>query len=185
MQRGKNTIIAAAETLKMKGQNGQISFENSILTDTAYYINFDANGVGGIFNLVDSKTKRIVGITNIDGQMFLAGKDVIIDSLCLKAGFGPTIDTADYSENFGIDPRLKNAEIRFRHGKNILSNLPITQIIANENCIEKFARNLTAPILLQSNKEFEIQIELPKNQNISNLPNIFFRLEMTATDARK
>ena len=185
MHRGKHTVVTAIEILKQKAEGGQARLGDFTLTDTAFYINFDANGLGGKFNLVDSKTRQVVGVTNIDGEKFAAGKDVVIDAISLKCGFGLSIDSADYSDNFGIDARVKNAEIRINQGKNVLLNLPVTEIIANENTIEIFKRALTTPILIKSNQLFEIQIELPKNQSITNLPNVFFRLEMTATQAKR
>lgn len=185
MQRGQNTLSVAAQILSQKGTGGKARFGDFTLTDTAFYINFSANGLGSRFKLVDSNTKKIVGVTNIDGEKFAAGKDVVIDAISLKGGFGTSVQIANYNENFGVDPRLKNGEIKIKQGDNMLLQMPISEIVANENTIEVFKRALTTPFLIKSNQLFEIEIQLPANQGIDNLPNVFFRLEMSATQAQR
>ena len=51
------------------------------LVDKTFYINVKVDGMSGINQLVDSNTKKLVGVTNFDGNLLNSGRDVVIDSI--------------------------------------------------------------------------------------------------------
>ena len=54
------------------------------LVDKTFYLNIKVDGMSGINQLVDANTKKIVGITNFDGNQLNSGRDVVIDAIRIQ-----------------------------------------------------------------------------------------------------
>lgn len=125
------------------------------------YINANVSAKSGTFQLVEQKTDKVVGITNLDGgNQFAKGRDVIV--MAVRVGVDTT--TADpiaaVYRNLPT-PALQNGELRIKQGDELFSS-PIA-VLANQGAATKVEDNFfkTAPTYLKSQTAFSVEIETP------------------------
>ena len=182
----KPNLLAAAATLKAKGQQGIPKVEGVDLMDRTLYLNIVATGQGGTVDLVDANTVRDAGITNLDGNKLNAGRDYVIDGIrLLNGGTTANIKGETWVQDIlGNYPgALQNAEIVLEQDGNTLIDMPISDIV-DASSFEKF-RSLSTTPLIRSNLEFTLKIVYPKGQTISSGAVKNIRLEFRVTQAKR
>ena len=192
MSNRKTELTAAVATLKAKADGGVPKVGQIGLQDKTIYINTFLGGSTGIINLVDSNTKRLVGVTNLDGNKLNAGRDYIIDSIRFMNANGTAADIkgADYTN--GAIAQLKNAEFRISQGSNNLLDMPVSDIVgdivtgtAAAPATAGFRHISTSP-LIRSNQEFTMELEFPSGVAMPTTGNgLCVRIEMRVHQAKR
>lgn len=188
MNSRKQELASAVATLKAKNtQGGEPKIGQVGLIDKTIYIGFETTGKAGIMKVVDVNTKRLVGITNLDGNKLDAGRDYIIDGARILFGNdNDPVEAQNWQSGRTCPDALKNAEIRILQGSKVIFDMPVSDLIYNESAsgITEFRSVSTSPLLV-SNKEFEIEIEFPSGQSIPSADKSFARLEFRAHQAKR
>ena len=188
MSSRKQELASAVATLKAKNtQGGEPKIGQVGLTDKTIYVGFETTGKAGTMKVVDVNTKRIVGVTNLDGNKLDAGRDYIIDGARILFGSdNEAIGAQNWQGGQSCPDVLKNAEIRILQGSRVVLDMPITDLVysSDSNGMTQFRPISTSPLLV-SNKEFEIEIEFPDGQSVPNLAKSFARLEFRAHQAKR
>lgn len=181
----KTQLLSAVSTLKAKDQGGVPHVGRVALTDKTLYLNVNVKGQGGTIALIDVNTKREVGVTNLDGNRLNAGRDYIIDGVRVLKGTtaAASVKTENYAQTGALDTALQNAEIRIKQNGNILLDMPISDLFNPASTAEVF-RNISTSPLIQSNMEFEFEIEYPKGVSISGAADLNIRFEFRAHQAK-
>jgi hypothetical protein len=180
----KAQLISASNSIKSKGQGGVPHVGRVALTDKTLYLNVNVKGQGGTIALIDVNTKREIGVTNLDGNRLNAGRDYIIDGVRVLRGTtaSANVRSEKYSQSTALEEALQNAEIRIKQNGNILLDMPMSDIY-NQNSNELF-RNISTSPLIQSNMEFEFEIEYPKGVSVSPAADLNIRFEFRAHQAK-
>jgi hypothetical protein len=99
------------------------------LVDKTFYLNVRVDGMSGINELVDANTKKVVGITNLDGNQLNSGRDVVIDAIRVQyTTRGEKIENADWQSRDTLPAELQNAELRLIQTNDMLIDLPLTDV---------------------------------------------------------
>lgn len=136
---------------------------NARLTDTVKYLVVDISGAGGIFPIMDSNTKRRVGITNFDGNKLNVGRHLVIDGIKIeKASAGSTLETAQFSGNTIMPVELTNAEFRVEQRGTVPVDIPVSDLgqRADSTYGVKYREFTTAPTLV-ANEEIGMFLHFP------------------------
>jgi hypothetical protein len=88
-----------------------------------------------------------------------------------------------YSQTAVLDEALQNAEIRIKQNGNILLDMPMSDIFNPASTAEVF-RNISTSPLIQSNMEYEFEIEYPKGVSVSAVTDTNIRFEFRAHQAK-
>jgi hypothetical protein len=150
---------AAFEQLQKRGLIGQ----GARLTDTNKYLVVDISGASGIFPLMDSNTKKSVGVTNFDGNKLNAGRHLVIDGIKIeKATSGTTRETAQFSGNTVLPAELSNTEFRVEQKGLIPIDIPTTEVNQRGEYIfgVHYRDFSTAPVLVAS-EEIGMFLQFP------------------------
>lgn len=128
-----------------------------------FYIRGNAKDKGGRFSVIEQSTNKKVGITNFDGGNKLnAQRDIII--LGIKVSFDTVADSLE-NANFKSDAPVafRNGELRLIQDKVLFDN-PISVMCNKEvaNVTPDGAFYKIHDTMILSQKEFDIEIELPK-----------------------
>lgn len=149
----------AFNVLKQKG----LVQEGAKLTDTVKYIVVDISGASGIFPIMDSNTKRKVGVCNFDGNRLNVGRHLVIDGIKIeKATAGTTPETAQFSGNTILPAELSNTEFRVEQSGLVPIDVPTNELNqrADSTYGVKFREFTTAPVLV-ANEEMEMFLHFP------------------------
>ena len=139
--------------------------------------------MSGINQLVDANTKKIVGVTNFDGNLLNSGRDVVIDSIrTLFTSDGTSVENANWQNAERIPAQLQNADLRLIQTNDMLIDLPMTD---TQNFKENDHRPIATTPLLRAKEEFKLELEFPKGVTIPNTKPFFMRLEFRVTEAKK
>jgi hypothetical protein len=85
--------------------------------------------MSGINELVDANTKKVVGVTNLDGNQLNSGRDVVIDAIRVQYTIkGEKIENADWQSRDTLPAELQNAELRLIQTNDMLIDLPLTDV---------------------------------------------------------
>ncbi|WP_158728629.1 hypothetical protein [Flavobacterium sp. I-STPA6A] len=181
----KTQLLSAVSTLKAKEQGGVPKIGRVSLTDKTLYLNVNVKGQGGTIALIDVNTKREVGVTNLDGNRLNAGRDYIIDGMRVLRGTtgASNLRNENYSQTGSLDQALQNAEIRIKQNGNILLDMPMSDIFNPASTAEVF-RNISTSPLIQSNMEYEFEIEYPKGVSVSAAADLNIRFEFRVHQAK-
>jgi hypothetical protein len=181
----KTQLLSAVSTLKAKDQGGVPKVGRVALTDKTIYLNVNVKGQGGTIALIDVNTKREVGVTNLDGNRLNAGRDYIIDGVRVLRGTtaSANVRSEKYSQTSVLEEALQNAEIRIKQNGNILLDMPMSDI-SNPSSTNEVFRNISTSPLIQSNMEFEFEIEYPKGVSVSSAADLNIRFEFRAHQAK-
>lgn len=153
------------------------------LVDKTFYLNIRVDGMSGINQLVDPNTKKIVGVTNFDGNILNSGRDVVIDAIRLQfTMLGDRIENANWQSRDTLPAELQNADLRLIQTNDMLIDLPLTDTQAFRN--EDYRPIATTP-LLRAKEEFKLELEFPKGVTVPNKVPLFLRLEFRVTEAKK
>lgn len=156
--------VASANSKHLMNANGLAS----TMYDTTLYINANVAGISGIHNVVDVNIKKIVGITNFDGNKFNTGRNIIIKGV--RALFcetsnpnGDSLQKADWFNNDRLPAELQNSELSIMQGNKKKFSIPMSDLQGQK--FEDFRKVFTNPFIAH-NEEFEIQIETPKGVSV-------------------
>lgn len=125
------------------------------------YINANVSAKSGTFQLVEQKTDKVVGITNLDGgDKFSKGRDVIVLAVKVGVDTGTAVPQEATYKNQPL-AALANGELRIIQGEE-LASFPIS-VLANPGTATKVDDNFfkTAPIFLKSQTAFKFEVETP------------------------
>lgn len=172
---------ALADFQTPRGSNAPQRKRNII--DTTFYLNVDVKGASGIMNLVDSNTKRVVGITNFDGNALNAGREISIRGVRLLMGSKSETDIKNADYNFGyVTPEVKNAELRIIQGENRLIDMPVSDIVQFKDAD---FRSLITNAFIKSQEDFRIELEFPKGVSVPTSVSAFIRLEFRLAESKR
>lgn len=173
---------SAFEQLQKRGLIGQ----GARLTDTNKYLIVDISGASGIFPLMDSNTKKSVGVTNFDGNKLNAGRHLVIDGVKIeKATGGTTKETATFLGNTTLPAELTNTEFRVEQKGLIPIDIPTLEL--NQRADSTFgikARDFsTAPVLVAS-EEIGMFLQFPSGVTapLGTIIRISFDVHQIKTD---
>ncbi|MGH2667145.1 hypothetical protein [Flavobacterium sp.] len=156
------------------------------LVDKTFYLNLRVDGMSGINQLVDANTKKIVGITNFDGNILNSGRDVVIDAIRLQfTTTGEKLESANWQSRDTLPAELQNADLRLIQTNDMLIDLPLTDTQSFKN--EDYRPIATTP-LLRAKEEFKLELEFPKGVTVPAAKiggGMFLRLEFRVTEAKK
>ena len=153
------------------------------LVDKTFYLNIRVDGMSGINQLVDANTKKIVGITNFDGNLLNSGRDVVIDAIRIQyTTLGDKIESANWQNKDTLPAELQNADLRLIQSNDMLIDLPLTDTQSFKN--EDYRPIATTP-LLRAKEEFKLELEFPKGVTVPGGKALFMRLEFRVTEAKK
>jgi hypothetical protein len=153
------------------------------LVDKTFYLNVRVDGMSGINELVDANTKKVVGITNLDGNQLNSGRDVVIDAIRVQyTTRGEKIENADWQSRDTLPAELQNAELRLIQTNDMLIDLPLTDV---QNFKQDDYRPIATTPLLRAKEEFKLELEFPKGVNVPAGKPLFLRLEFRITEAKK
>lgn len=120
---------------------------------------------GGTVRLVDSNTKQLVGITNLEGNRLPAYQNIIFDRIavgyCANAAAGKEAE-GHYNTDFLAS--LRSAEVEVKQDGVVIVTAPLSEYDysnthANEN--DKYLY-LGGEYMLREDKPFEININFPE-----------------------
>lgn len=153
------------------------------LVDKTFYLNVKVDGMSGINQLVDANTKKLVGVTNFDGNLLNSGRDVVIDSIrTMFTSDGKGVESANWQNTERIPAELQNADLRLIQTNDMLIDLPMTD---TQNFKDADHRPIATTPLLRAKEEFKIELEFPKGVTIPAGKPLFMRLEFRVTEAKK
>lgn len=154
------------------------------LVDKTFYLNVRIDGMSGINQLVDANTKKLVGITNFDGNIFNSGRDVVIDSIrTLFTSDGTSVENANWQNSERIPAQLQNADLRLIQTNDMLIDLPMTD---TQSFKQEDHRPIATTPLLRAKEEFKLELEFPKGVSVpSGKAPLFLRFEFRVTEAKK
>lgn len=156
------------------------------LVDKTYYLNVKVDGMSGINELVDANTKKVVGITNFDGNLLNSGRDVVIDAIRVQfTTKGLKIESADWQSRDTLPAELQNADLRLIQTNDMLIDLPLTDV---QNFKTEDFRPIATTPLLRAKEEFKLELEFPKGVTVpisKEGSGMFLRLEFRVTEAKK
>ncbi|WP_347066036.1 hypothetical protein [Flavobacterium sp. WV_118_3] len=171
-QAALNRAIAIAQS---KG----IDVRTARFVDKTVYVNFDAKGLGGSYELVDSTTKKERGITNLDGNVLNKGKYVIIDSF-RALGENTATEFADAKWRDELHPRLKNCDLSLVQRGVLIDDMPLTDVQNSGNSSsndDDFRVLATAPCI-EPELEYRMTLNFVKGQGVpSSVTSALTRLE--------
>ena len=150
---------AALQQLENRG----LAQKGGKLIDTVKYIVKDISGASGIFPIMDSNTKRIVGKTNFDGNKFNPGRHAVIDSVKVeKATAGTTEESASFIGDTTLPKELSNCEFRVEQKGLVPIDFPVNELnqpTANQKSTA-YREISTSPVLV-ANEEIGMFIQFP------------------------
>lgn len=153
------------------------------LTDKTIYLACRVDGMSGINQLLDSNTKRLVGVTNFDGNQLSAGRDMVVDGVrVMFTSTGAQVEAANWQQTKALDPVLLNSEFRLKQKDNVLIDLPVTDAV---NFINDDFRDIATTPLLKALEEINLELETPKNVAIAAGANLYARFEFRVTQAKR
>ncbi|WP_394760300.1 hypothetical protein [Flavobacterium sp.] len=133
------------------------------INDTNKYITVDVSGASGTFYVMDSNTKKLVGVTNFDGNKLNAGRHIVIDALKIeKATAGTTPAGASFIGDTTLPKELSNCEFRVVQKGLVPIDFPVNELnqpTANQKSTA-YRDVSTLPVLV-ANEEISMEIQFP------------------------
>lgn len=144
-------------------QNRGLLSAGGKIIDTVKYIVVDVSGASGTVYIMDSNTKKLVGVTNFDGNKLNAGRHLVIDAVKMeKATAGNTPATASFIGDTTLPKELSNCEFRVIQKGLIPVDLPVNEMnqpTANQKSTA-YREISTLPVLV-ANEEISMEIQFP------------------------
>lgn len=182
-QKGKALPVKAGQVARPNQPAFATAGPVTRLNDSTFYINFRVDGMAGTNSLIDSNTKRLVGITNFDGDVLKAGRDLVIDSIkTVYTDVGTLPENADWSQAKAFPAALANAEIRLKQRNNVLIDLPVEDTRAFNS--DDYRQIATTPTL-KALETFELELEFPKGVAVAAGAPLFLRVSFRCIQAKK
>lgn len=182
-------LMQAVDALRIKNKGGIPRIGDMSLTDKTIYLAVAAKAQGGTVDIVDTNTKKEIGVTNLDGNKLNAGKDYIIDGIRILFDSSNATDikkgTWIPATGLLLDPALLNAEFILEQDGNALIEMPITDFLGYASDTNNLFREISTSPLIRSNMEFTMKIAYPKGLSVTNLVAHNVRFEMRAHQAKK
>ncbi len=153
-------------------------------TDKVYYLNSKVTNASNTISLIDSKTVKLAGLTNFDGNVIGLGKAFPISGMrVLYTTSGRNEGSADWQNNERLPAELQNAVLTLKQGKNVLVSLPLTDL---QNFRMKEFRMIATLPVLRDKEPFELEIEMPKDAPLATSAGkeSFFRVEFKGVERK-
>jgi len=112
--------------------------------------------------LVDSSLKETLGVTNFTAQTIKSGEFIVFDRVRLlhgSAAAGADPASVDYSANLPVE--LKGGKLIIKTAGNVVAELEIETINAEQNASEHGFAELIDPAYLRDAQEFQFIIKQP------------------------
>lgn len=155
------------------------------LSDTTVYVAFNASGFAGKQAILTPNTKKLVGITNFDGQMLNTGRNLVISGVrLLNTSEGDDLVSADWQNNDRLTMELQNAEVIMSQGGARILAMPLTDLQGFK--FDDF-RKLSDRPFVKNNEPIVIEIELPAGVTVpveTATVKQYCRFEFRVTESR-
>lgn len=159
--------------------------------DGTLYIGVNASGMAGITRLLTPNTKRLVGVTNLDGETLGVGRNVVPTAIrCLFTTVGTKVENADWQNNDRLPAELQNAELVMIQGGQRILNFPLSDLQGQK--FEDF-RRIDSKKVVKHSEPVELYIEMPQGvsapvESVGNADplddvRLFVRIEMRVKEA--
>lgn len=176
------TVLAARSQARTQAQQRPKS-DPTRLTDSTFYVNVRVDGLAGTTQLIDSNTKRLVGVTNFDGDTLKSGRDLVIDSVrTIFTDVGTKVEDASWFAPKAVVAELAGAEIRMKQNNEVLIDLPISDTQGFKD--EDFRAISTTP-LLKALETFSLELEIPKGVTVPAGAPLFLKIAIRCIQAKK
>ena len=131
--------------------------------DTNKYIVVDVSGASGIFHVMDSNTKKLVGVTNFDGNKLNAGRHVVIDAVKIESATdGTTPVKASFIGNTTLPKELSNCEFRVIQKGLVPIDFPVNELNKPSSSTRSTEyRDVSTQPVLVANEEIFMEIQFP------------------------
>lgn len=172
----KNSSFSVAQALLMSLVP---SLANNVarVSDGDLYVRLDITGKGGIYNLIDANTKKVVGESSFDGSKLPADVNMVLERVRIAYATCPTTDSdltvsgQNYSALYSRVPEvLANAEFVITQGGTKILELPLQRFLLNDPSAGlqgDDAYFLEAQRHLKPQTPLEVQIHFPSNKSMS------------------
>lgn len=149
---------------------------NAKVMDRTHYITLDAKGKGSNVDLLDSNTRKLVGLTSFDANKFNKGRHFVIDGIrVLSETTATKAEEGTWKSDF--DKGLINAELIIEQDEELIT-LPLSDLLCKKNGeVEggNFRSVASAPTIMPE-KEFNVRLKFPVGVNVADTTN-FLRVE--------
>lgn len=138
------------------------------LTDTVKYIVVDVSNASGIFPIMDSNTKKKVGVCNFDGNTLNVGRHLVIDGIKIeKATSGSTPETAQFIGNTTLPGEFSSSEFRVEQYNSVPIDIPTIELSqrAQSTYGAAYREFTTAPVLV-ANEEIGMFLQFPAGVSV-------------------
>lgn len=189
----RKQLEAAVAVIKAKNNfnKGGASVGGTAVTDKTIYIATSVKGAGGIIKLIDTNTKKEVGVTNIDGNKLNAGRDYVIDSARVVFDTGnANVKNAAWDTKLPV--QLMNAELKIKQDNQLLFDMPLSDLFLKEFGSGGMAvggdnlfRDISTSPLIRAEEEFEIELEFPKGSAMDPAIEASIRFEFRVHQGKK
>lgn len=186
MSNRQASLGRAIKVLGGKREAQQVRPMPTKLTDKTYYIAFLATGKAGNFDIVDSNTKKVRGITNFDGNTLAVGRELVIDAVRVLQAIvpkGEPMTKALFRKGVTYESILL-ADFQLTQGNESLIDLPVTDLT---NFTDEDFRSISTTPVLRSKEEFKMQLLFPTGVTVPDVDNkdVYLRFEFRVTEAKK
>lgn len=155
-------IAKVFANLSVSTQNA-VRSERITLKKVVVYIRKNVT-FGGTQMLVDSNTKQIIGVTNLEGNRLPAFRNIVFNAISL--GYSAHAD-AGKEALLGYDTELpaslRNAEIEIKQDGNVICTVPCSEFdagLAFASGEDKYV-HLGGEYMIREDKQFEINLKFP------------------------
>lgn len=176
------SVLAARSQARTLAQRTPKS-DPTRLTDSTFYINLRVDGLAGTTQLIDSNTRRLVGVTNFDGDTLKSGRDLVIDGIVtVYTATGTKVEDASWFAPTAPIKELAGAEIRLKQGNEVLIDLPISD---TQGFKQDDYRAISTTPLLKALETFQLELEIPKGVTVPNAAPLFLKIAIRCIQAKK
>ena len=162
-----------------------VSGKPNKLSDTTLYIAADASGFAGIQPILDSNTKKMVGITNFDGNTLNTGRNIVINGVRLMyTTDGDSVKSADWQNNDRLPAELQNAEVVMKQGGEQIFAMPLTDL---QGYKYDDWRKVTDRPFVRNNEPISIELQIPSEVTVplaTATVKQFIRFEFRVTQSK-
>ncbi|UOB18592.1 hypothetical protein [Abyssalbus ytuae] len=135
--------------------------------DSELFIRANVGSGNNTINLLEGKTSKEIGVSNIDGQILNSDRYFVIDAVTVNYGIAASATSpkaVDFSTTLPL--ALKNANLVIKQDNEVIINLPVAAINDAKATDERY-RVLAAFALLRDQKTIEITIEFPSGSDLA------------------
>ncbi|MEO4005797.1 hypothetical protein [Flavobacterium sp. CAU 1735] len=178
----QNELNRAAEAVSKLG------ISPATFKDTTVYKRMNVKGKGGQIKLMETQVNKLVGDSNLDGNMLAQNRHYIIDGARILADSGAaSLGAATWEAD--LLPQLLNSELEIEQNGNTIFKMPIADLhkkeLANGSnfSVNSEFRSIANPVVLFPQKQFEIKINMPDGTSVPAGTDFYISVEFRAFEA--